>query len=117
MIKKIFVAVLLLSPSILKAEVTTQQVDNALAKYCISKQYDIAPDSEPTCNSVFEGIYKKGSDCNCYSAGDTPEFKHLIWDPVLRRCKPRCKVGYAVKNRTKQGDCLIGQRKRTISKE
>ena len=116
MIKKIFLIALLLSPSILKAEVTAQQVNNALAKYCIPKQYDIAPDSEPTCNGVFEGVYKKGSDCYCYSAGDTPEFKHLIWDPVLRRCKPRCKIGYAIKNKTKQGKCLVGQRKLRISR-
>ena len=114
--KKFIIAALLLVPSVARAEILASQVNNVLSKFCIPKPNDVANDGERTCGGVFEGIYRKGSSCDCASNGDTPGFKHLVYDPNLRRCKPRCPVGYFVKKETNKTTCGVGQYKLKISK-
>ena len=91
---------------------TSEQITNALSKYCvpipINQSNWQAPDGYPTCGGVFEADYIKGQPCKCADS------TYLVYDPVLRRCKPKCPTGYFVKGGA--SNCSAGQYKLKISK-
>ncbi len=113
--KKLFLITLLLASEGVLAGVSENQVEATLAKYCISKPAEVTEDGQLTCNGIFEATYKKDSGCDCASSGDTPGFKHLVYDKTARRCKPRCPAGYYIQD----GDgtkCPAGQYQIEITK-
>ena len=111
--KKLLLIALLLASNGVCAEVSVSQINNALSKYCIPIPGNKANDDELTCGGVFEAIYTKGESCGCASTGDTKEFKHLVYDPNLRRCKPRCPGGFFIEE-PKSNNCSGGQYKLQI---
>ena len=67
---------------------TTEQITNALSKYCVPKPNDYV-DGTKVCGTEFEGYFQSGSACGCH-ADDT---KYMQYDPSLRRCKVVCPKG------------------------
>ena len=67
-------------------------IKQILQKYCIPKPNDIAYDEVSVCTSVLESVYNSiGPTCSCW------DDERLVYDPELRRCKPRCPGGYVPK--------------------
>ncbi|MBP3616145.1 MAG: hypothetical protein J6J27_04550, partial [Alphaproteobacteria bacterium] len=64
---------------------TSEQITNALAKYCIPKPND-SVDGTKVCGTEFEGYFQSGSACGCH-ADDT---KYMKYNSSLRRCGIVC---------------------------
>ena len=86
--KKLLLIALLVSGGIPAYSATTEQITNALAKYCVPKPNDYV-DGTKVCGTEFEGYFQSGSVCGCH-ADDT---KYMKYDSSLRRCGIVCPVG------------------------
>ncbi len=91
-LKKIFLIALFLSISgKAYSGVTTGQVEAVLRKYCIPKPNETAFEgySGQTCQSMAQSVYRRtDGSCLCHNS------EHLVWDPTIRKCKPKCQPGY-----------------------
>ena len=86
--KKLLLIALLVSGGIPTYSATTEQITNALAKYCIPKPNDYV-DGTKVCGTEFEGYFQSGSACGCH----TDDTKYMKYDSSLRRCGIVCPVG------------------------
>ena len=105
--KKLLLIALLLSSGVAHSA-TSEQITNALAKYCIPKPND-SVDGVLACGHEFEGWYNNGS-CGCH-ADDT---KYMQYDPSLRRCKIVCPKGTRV---VIKPSCPKGYKSYTINRK
>ena len=85
--RKLLLIALLLSGGVAHSA-TTEQITNALAKYCIPKPND-SVDGTKVCGTEFEGYFQSGSACGCH-ADDT---KYMKYNSSLRRCGIVCPAG------------------------
>ena len=108
--KKLLLIALLLSSGIPAYSATTEQITNALAKYCVPKPYDSVLGNFVCGNTPFEGKYIPNQSCGCHS-DDT---KYMQYDPILRRCKVVCPKGTKT---VEVSDCPKGYKKHIIKRK